>query len=95
MPSCQDSTNLLYIVVIDSEILQVNSFMDKTAWQFEYSKECNANIAFVWSFVTDISNWECIEDARPLIITINFKWNEVFFNYNNYVDHRKGKFRAT
>ncbi len=35
--------------------------MNKPAWQFEHSVECNANKDFVWSFWTDVSNWERIE----------------------------------
>lgn len=35
--------------------------MSETAWQFEHSIECNADRAFVWSFWTDVSNWERLE----------------------------------
>lgn len=35
--------------------------MNKAAWQFEHSIECAANRSFVWSFWTDISNWERLE----------------------------------
>ena len=35
--------------------------MNEPAWQFEHSVECNVNRAFVWSYWTDISNWERLE----------------------------------
>lgn len=35
--------------------------MSNPAWQFEHSTDCNANNSFVWSFWTDVSNWERLE----------------------------------
>lgn len=35
--------------------------MSEAAWQFEHAVECKVNRSFVWSFWTDISNWERIE----------------------------------
>ena len=35
--------------------------MPNPAWQFEHSLECNADKSFVWSFWTEVSNWERIE----------------------------------
>ena len=45
--------------------------MNETAWQFEHSVECNANKAFVWSFWTDVSNWERIEGKAVEWIKLN------------------------
>ena len=30
-------------------------------WQFEHSLECKASKSFVWSFWSDVSNWERLE----------------------------------
>ena len=35
--------------------------MNLADWQFEHSVECKANKAFVWSFWTDVTNWERLE----------------------------------
>jgi len=35
--------------------------MSEAAWQFEHAVECKVNRSFVWSFWTDVSNWEHIE----------------------------------
>lgn len=35
--------------------------MSEAAWQFEHAVECKVNRSFVWSFWTDVSNWERIE----------------------------------
>ncbi|SHG97916.1 hypothetical protein [Flagellimonas flava] len=35
--------------------------MNKTIWEFEHSIECNSERSFVWSFWTDVSNWERLE----------------------------------
>ncbi|MCE7995645.1 MAG: hypothetical protein HEP71_26945 [Roseivirga sp.] len=35
--------------------------MNENVWQFEHSVECSAHKSFVWSFWTDVSNWERIE----------------------------------
>lgn len=35
--------------------------MSEVAWQFEHTVECKVNRSFVWSFWTNVSNWERIE----------------------------------
>ncbi len=35
--------------------------MSEAAWQFEHAVECKVNRSFVWSFWTNVSNWERIE----------------------------------
>ena len=34
---------------------------DSSPWQFEHSREIHAERLFVWSFWTDVTNWEKIE----------------------------------
>ncbi len=37
--------------------------MNAIIWDFEHSVECAADRSFVWTFWTDVSNWERIEGA--------------------------------
>ncbi len=41
-----------------------------SGWKFEHAVTCNANRSFVWSFWTDVSNWERLEGKAVEWITL-------------------------
>lgn len=45
--------------------------MSKAVWQFEHTVTCKANRTFVWSFWTDVTNWEQIEGEAVELIRLD------------------------